>query len=446
MSPKASLLRDEARPSCFARATTRDAFGRVKRAHRVGREAKKQRVMPESMHALSSVSDRELRERLSSAVSAEQLASADVIFHLAELDRRKLYLEDACSSLFAYCVERLGYSEDGASKRVRVARLVLRFPQALDELASGAIHLTGLFLLSGHLTEDNADRLIAEARGKSKRQLEELLARWAPRSDVPATITPSGPEPARAELSTMSGTGGSELSAPPPSAHRPRVEPLSATSFRVEFTASATLRDKLEHARNLLSHAVPSGDLATLIERAIDQLIAVETKRRAGAGQPRKRRETRAGSRHVPVEVQRAVRERDGNQCTFVDAEGRRCSEKRFLTIEHVDPYAMGGPTTVDNCCLLCSAHNAHRARQVYGEQHVRKKVSEARAGREARGVSAGTAAELKSEVFEKVLAALLHSGFKRHEARRALEQVRSLGVEPQLEPVLRGALAVLTP
>ncbi len=427
------------------------------------------------MHALSSVSNRELRERLSSAVSAEQLASADVIFHLAELDRRKLYLEDACSSLFAYCVERLGYSEDGASKRVRVARLVLRFPQALDELASGAIHLTGLFLLSGHLTEDNANRLIAEARGKSKRQLEELLARWAPRSDVPATITPSGPEPARAELSTMSGTGGSELSAPPPSAHRPRVEPLSATSFRVEFTASATLRDKLEHARNLLSHAVPSGDLATLIERAIDQLIAVETKRRAGAGQPRKRRETRAGSRHVPVEVQRAVRERDGNQCTFVDAEGRRCSENRpsgraggapsadansrkepsrvrtlntsgFLTIEHVDPYAMGGPTTVDNCCLLCSAHNAHRARQVYGEQHVRKKVSEARAGREASGVSAGTAAELKSEVFEKVLAALLHSGFKRHEARRALEQVRSLGVEPQLEPVLRGALAVLTP
>jgi hypothetical protein len=176
-------------------------------------------------------------------------------------------------------------------------------PQALDELASGAIHLTGLFLLSGHLTEDNADRLIAEARGKSKRQLEELLARWAPRSDVPATITPSGPEPARAELSTMSGTGGSELSAPPPSAHRPRVEPLSATSFRVEFTASATLRDKLEHARNLLSHAVPSGDLATLIERAIDQLIAVETKRRAGAGQPRKRRETRAGSRHVPVKI-----------------------------------------------------------------------------------------------------------------------------------------------
>jgi hypothetical protein len=57
-----------------------------------------------------------------------------------------------------------------------------------------------------------------------------------------------------------------------------------------------------------------------------------------------------------------------------------------------------------------------------------------------------GPAVKPEPEVFEKVLAALLHSGFKRHEARRALEHVRALGVEPRLEPVLRGALAVLTP
>ena len=143
--------------------------------------------------------------------------------------------------------------------------------------------------------------MLAEARGQSKRQIEMLLARWFPEPDVPATITPSAPDRGQAELSTMSGTGSSE---PPVPAARARVEPLSATTFRVELTASAALRDKLEHARNLLSHAVPSGELAALIERAIDELIAVETKRRSGAGKPRKPRETRAGSRHVPVDVQ----------------------------------------------------------------------------------------------------------------------------------------------
>ncbi|MBE7483275.1 MAG: IS4 family transposase [Polyangiaceae bacterium] len=285
---------------------------------------------------------------------------------------------DACSSLFAYCTERLGYSEDSATKRVRVARLAQQFPQVLDDLASGELHLTGLFLLSGHLTDDNAEQLLAEARGKSKRQLEELLARWFPRPAVPPTITPVTPEPVQGQLSTWSGAG---TPAPPAQAPRPRVEPLSPESVRVEFSAHAAFRDKLEQARALLSHTVPSGDLATILERALDLLIERETKRRAGAGKPRKRRETKPGSRHVPVEVQRAVRERDGDQCTFTDAEGRRCSANRqsgraggapspdangrealtrgktlnateFLTIEHIDPFAKGGPTTVDNCCL----------------------------------------------------------------------------------------------
>ena len=166
----------------------------------------------------------------------------------------------------------------------------------------------------------------------------------------------------------------------------------------------------LEQARNLLSHAEPRGDLAAVIERALDQLIAVETKRRSGAEKPRKHRETKSGSRHVPVAIQRAVRERDGHQCAFVGAEGRRCAAKRFLTIEHIEPFARGGPTTADNCCLLCSAHNSYRARQVFGGEHIREKVAEA--------------------------------GTRR--ARRA--EARARGVEPLPEPVLRAALSVLTP
>jgi hypothetical protein len=292
-------------------------------------------------------------------------------------------------------VERLGYSEDGANKRVRVARLVQRFPQALDELASGEVHLTGLFLLSGHLTEDNAEQLLAEARGKSKRQLEELIARWFPQPDVPATATPAAPVPAQTELSTMSGTGNPAPLAPTP---RPRVEPLSPARVRVEFTAHAAFRAKLEQAQNLLSHKLPSGDLATILELALDRLIAEETKRHAGAGKPRKRR-----------------------QCTFTDTEGRRCSEMRFLTIEHVDPFAKGGATTVDNCSLLCSSHNAHRARQVFGEEHIQNKLAEARTSRGANSAPAlppappapPAAALPAHDVSEKVLGALVHSGFK---------------------------------
>ena len=106
---------------------------------------------------------------------------------------------EACSSLNVYCIERLGYSEEGAFKRVRVARLVLRVPRALDELATGAIHLTGLFLLARVLTPDdpgkspageNADGLLAESRGKSRAEIEKVIATWFPRPDVPTTLRP----------------------------------------------------------------------------------------------------------------------------------------------------------------------------------------------------------------------------------------------------------------
>ena len=133
------------------------------------------------MDTLDSLSNEQLLARLPLLCSEERRATAEVIVYLAEVERRKLYLQEACSSLFAFCVERLGYSEQAALKRMRVARLYLELPQILDELKSGALHLTGLFLLSGHLTEDNVESLLAEARGKTRRELELVIARWFPR-------------------------------------------------------------------------------------------------------------------------------------------------------------------------------------------------------------------------------------------------------------------------
>ena len=290
---------------------------------------------------MSSLSDSELIARLPALVQAERRAMADVIEHLVEVERRRLYLAQATSSLYRYCIERLGYPEDAALKRHRVARLALRLPQVLGELRSGAIHLTGLFLLSTHLTEANAGALLAESRGKSRRQIEELIARWFPRPDVPPSVEPVAPaaaDPAGGEQPSLPGTdagpakGGGQSGAQSAVQRRAtcsgagkpgvrgRLEPLSESRCRVEFTARAELRDKLERARELSSHSIPSGDLGELFERALDALIEKESRKRHGAGRPRKPRKLKAGSRHVPVEIARAVWERDGGQCTFCRA------------------------------------------------------------------------------------------------------------------------------
>ena len=243
------------------------------------------------MFALDSLENQALLARLPSLRALEREATAELIAYLCELDRRRLYTAVACSSLSSYCIERLGYSENEAQVRVGVARLCQRLPQALDELRSGRIHLTGLFLLSGRLTLENADALLAEARGKSRRDLECLLARWFVRSDVLPSVTPLPGCPATMLEHGPSAAAPAACTEPEPApAPKPRVQPLSASSYRVEFTASAALHDKLVKAQNLLGHAIPSGDLAALFERAIEALLEAETKRRFGAGKPRKRR------------------------------------------------------------------------------------------------------------------------------------------------------------
>src|SRR5262245_54692378 len=128
-----------------------------------------------SMKALSSVPDSDLLGRMPALVLAERAAVAEVIEHLMEIDKRRLYLGQACSSLHAYCM-RLGYSEEGASKRVRVARLAEEVPRVLEELRAGTVHLTALYLLAKHMTEENCEALLAEVRGKSRREVELVIA------------------------------------------------------------------------------------------------------------------------------------------------------------------------------------------------------------------------------------------------------------------------------
>lgn len=379
------------------------------------------------MHPLSSLSDSELVQRLPVLVEAEWHAVVDVIEHLVEMERRRLYLRFGIPSLRGYCIQRLGYSDDEASKRHRVAQLALRVPLVLDELRAGAMHLTGLFLLSPLLTAENAAETLGEARGKSRRQLEQLIAHRFPQPDVPpriGTVSSSGP-----------GTA---------TAARGRLEPLSPTRLRVEFTCRAGVYEKVDKARELLSHAVPSGDLGDLFERALDALIEQETRKRFGAGKPRKARKLKPGSRHVPVEIVRAVWERDSAQCTFVDGEGRRCAERRFLTLEHRTPFALGGPPTLENLCLLCSAHNLESARQVFGAAYVEAKIRDNLRGKRAANAQPQPASKRPLEATAQVLSSLCSLGFGRGEAVAAVGH--ALGSEPGLdvEQLLRKCLLLL--
>ncbi|MHB8877547.1 MAG: HNH endonuclease, partial [Myxococcaceae bacterium] len=309
------------------------------------------------------------------------------------------------------CVQELGLSEDAASNRITVARLASRFPAILEAYRSGRVHLSGLRMLSHLFTEANHLELLALARGKSRRQLEELIARLEPKPPVPDSIRKlpqravPAPVPVPVAATKEEPPSPTPVAQPPVSlalatapAPRPSVQPLSADTYKIQFTASRPLKDKVQQARDLLRHQVRDGDLATIVEQALDLLIAKVKKERFGVGaKPRSQarasqaedtglgvgaelgkqpRAPRAGScpplsRHIPVVIRRAVYERDGDRCTYVSEDGRRCEATGDLEFDHLEGFARTHVHAVDSLALRCRAHNAFAAEQMYGRQFM---------------------------------------------------------------------------
>ena len=149
------------------------------------------------------------------------------------------------------------------------------------------------------------------------------------------------------------------------------MEPVAPSRYKVQFTASLTLKQKLERLQTLLLGSVPDGDLATVIDAAVTaEIERLEAKRLAAVQMPRRsvaESDTRPGPRHIPAAVKRAVRARDGNRCAYVDRQGRRCSERRHLQFHHRRPHGLGGDRSPENISLRCRWHNRYEAEQDYG-------------------------------------------------------------------------------
>jgi hypothetical protein len=136
------------------------------------------------------MSDDRVLERVAVLVGRSNEITAELLAYLGEVDVRGLHLGQACSSLFAFCVELLHMSESAAGKRITAARVARRFPVVLEMIARGEIHLTAVNMLAAHLTEENQMEVLGRARHRSKRDIEMLVAEIAPRPDVPSRVLP----------------------------------------------------------------------------------------------------------------------------------------------------------------------------------------------------------------------------------------------------------------
>lgn len=456
---------------------------------------------------LDHLSNDELLARLQGLVVRGHVALARLLAYLGEVEERRLDLAAAYSSLWAFCVHRLGMSDDEACRRIGASRLVRKFPVALAMIERGELHVSALLLLRDHLTWGNHDELLRAACGRTTSQVKQLIATRFPLPDVPSLIRPlpsTGAEATPLDPTQQPATVSSSPPGEPPgiAPKLSRIEPLSAERYKVQFTAGAALRAKLERAVNLMRHKNPSGDLAVVVDRALDLLLdALEKQRLAKTKRPAKSPGPGRRGGNIPRAVRREIFERDGEMCTFVDEQGRRCEERAFLELDHVTPRALGGTNDAANLRVRCRAHNGFAAELVFGRAHIEKKKAERRSSftrdqdaaaavssprdpearveprpptEESASESAdtsvlppvppergtfvvmtrshgvpSTARHPQQDGYDAGMAlrALAGLGFKQHDARRALGIIDELweSTRPPIATVIRQALVILT-
>lgn len=206
------------------------------------------------------------------------------------------------------------------------------------------------------------------------------------------------------------------------SARPTRGEFRAPERYAVQFTATEEYVRLVEQAKALLAHAVPNATLDDIHLRAMRAFVAELTKRkyatvrkphRSGASaseQPNGVTEPVSSSsprdaaalppnfertaaqaapppptpqkapaprstRHIPAAIRRAVVDRDGMRCTYVDERGARCRETHRLEFHHRVPFAVKPEHDVANLTLRCAAHNALAAEEDFGRELMETKT-----------------------------------------------------------------------
>jgi hypothetical protein len=336
-------------------------------------------------------SNHSLQRELVVTVSQDCNTSARMLGLIAEFDARKLYRPAGYESMYLYCLHELHMSEDVACKRICAARAARRFPAIFAAVAEGKLHLSAVVMLAPHLTDGNAEALLEAATRETKSRIELLLAQLFPKPDVPTLIQAVPPTPVKDQAGLDLSSGPAILSAPGridpvtmsnsavqmeplptpvPAPIPPRVKPvpLSPGRFALQLTVDQATHDQLRYAQSLLGHAVPSGDVAEVLKRALDALVEKLEKQKFAKSARSRPQSGVAKGRYVPAAVRSAVWERDGGQCTFVSENGKRCESRSRIELDHIEPVARGGQTTVKGIRLRCRAHNQYTAERTFGE------------------------------------------------------------------------------
>ncbi len=324
---------------------------------------------------LTHLSDDELVENTRKLVRTEREVLTDILHHLLETERRRLFSKYRCESLHAYAVKEMNYTEDQAGRRISAMRLLKELPAIEAKIESGALTLSHLVRAQSMFRREKK----AERPRTSSQKLELLsLIEKASIRDTDRTLEQMTYVPLPAK----------------------KTEPLSLDQF------DDVLQAKLKRLLAVRSHTINPTDLHALINQLADlglkHFDPIAKAERALLRSEKKRQKSEALNCEpktcltVPVQVRAAapaasptptkvdaprpatfkVNQRKTryivaatNHRLFLRDRGRcdNCGSTMRIQKDHNVAFARGGTNEIENLRLLCRSCNQRHAIETYG-------------------------------------------------------------------------------
>ena len=292
---------------------------------------------------LENLSDQELITGIKNLVGRERETILAVLDHLNEIESRRLYRELGYGSLFDYCQRGLGYSEASSYRRVSAARAIKLNVELRSLFLEGMVNLCTISTAAVALKESRTE--VSSIIGKSNSEVQALVA-------PPIEVKPKEViKPVTIKALSL-----------PLLQDVPKEE-----RYEIRFSLSKEAFERLTSAKERMANSI-KGELSmeAVIGKLVEQYLS-----------PKERKVLNlvSNGRYIPRSGRRKLYERDQGQCCYCSPEGIRCSQTKYLQIDHIVPYAHGGKSELSNLRLLCSTHNQLLAERAFGKDFIDRKI-----------------------------------------------------------------------
>ncbi len=298
---------------------------------------------------LRALSDKDLLQNTKKLVARERELFTEIIHHLQEIQRRRLFSDLGCRSLWDYCMKALGYSESQVKRTIDAMKLIQEIPEVEAIIEKGELSLSNVVAAQVHFRSE--EKAGAPLSVEAKLEVIETLKNKSTREGEKILLEKSSAEPAPV---------------------KERIKKVTAKISEIKFGADEKFLEMMDAVKGLLAHKHPQMNTQELMEivftMALDKLDParkVNTEKKMPKNlppAPAVKNEAGVGRKHISIKIKRDVWKESGSKCV-------NCKSHYSLEIDHEMPVSLGGGSAKENLRLLCRNCNQRAAIKKLGPQ-----------------------------------------------------------------------------